>query len=357
MAGPAVAAKEVGGTNMSACVLRMEGKADDPAALCNYMEQTGTGFFAENADESAVAAAVEQYESKSREAVGSQVAGALLRGKRKVESMVSFAESSKISLDLREVRCTVLVEGLGNARDKHYYGPEAVADVAALINAGGVRCFLNHQTEAEHRDRGEGDIRGMAGYWKQATVETQPDGRSACMATLVLDDSTAGEDLLMKVQASLKFATDFPGIREVYAGLSINGDGEVDPRTVSWQGQDVEVNYVREVTDLPSVDGVTRPAREGMFLKLLESIQNATPEEATIMKEKGLKESAARVAEAAAKVAKGELDADGYQKVVEAEAAKMKAMKAADVEAAEDEAEDEAGKPPVKAAKIGRAHV
>lgn len=293
---------------------------------------------------------------EAEEAVGSQAAGALLRGKRKVESLVSFAEASKISLDLREVRCRVLVEGLGNARDKHFYGPESVSDVVDLINQGGVRCFLNHQTEAEHRERSEGDIRKMAGYWKDGQLETLPDGRRAASATLVLDESEAGDDLLAKVQASLKFSTDFPNIREVYAGLSINGDGEVDPRTVNWQGQEVEVNYVREVSDLPSVDGVTRPAREGQFLKLLESIQNATPEEARTMKEKGLKESAKRLAEAAAKVAAGELDADGYRKVVEAEADKMKAMKNADKpkegEAEtdkEDESESEGEKPPVKA--------
>lgn len=341
MARSAVATKEVGGKTMSACILRMEGKADDPAALCNYMQQNETGFFAENASEGSISAAVEAYESQSREAVGSQAAGALLRGKRKVESLVSFAEASKISLDLREVRCKVLVEGLGNARDKHFYGPEAVDDVVDLINQGGVRCFLNHQTEAEHRERSEGDIRVMAGYWKDALGETLPDGRRSAVATLVLDESEAGDNLLAKVQASLKFATDFPNIREVYAGLSINGDGEVDPRKVMWQGQEVEVNYVREVSDLPSVDGVTRPAREGQFLKLLESIQNANPEEAQTMKKKELKASAARITEAAAKVDKGELSVEEYQKVLEAENSKMKAMKTAADKPKEDEAESE----------------
>lgn len=265
---------------------------------------------------------------RKREANPASASGALLRGKHAVESLVSLHEAVSVDRALREIRCRVIREGMGNKRDRHFYGPEAIRSIADRINEGGVRCFRNHQTEEEARTRSEGDITNMAGYWKDATVETAADGRSEVVATLVLDESEAGTDILAKTEASIAFAHDFPGLREVYAGLSINGDGDVEPKTVKWEGVELEANYVKEVSALPSIDAVTRPAREGQFLRFLESLRSETdPQEVRTMKEKALKESAARLAEAATKLAKDEIKPAEYLALVEAENEKMKAMK------------------------------
>jgi ribosomal protein L18E len=335
------AVAEPRGQTMTDCMSRMEGQADDPGALCNWMRDEGVGFFAAGGPtDEAIETAVSDY--KTREAQGSSEHGAVLRGRRKVESMTSLAEAEGVDRDTREIKCVVIREGMGNSRDRHYYGQNAIRDIAELIN--GSRAFVNHQTESEQRTRPEGDLRKMAGYWKDGRV-VEVEGKLAVVATLVCDRSAAGDEVIAKAAHALQFAADFPDLREVYAGISINGDGEIEPREIALDdGTLVQANFVEHVTALPSADVVTRPAREGQFLRLIESmIESDNPEEVLTMKSKELKESAKRLAEAAAALTSGKMTDEAYQKVVESEAKKVAALKAAAKDAGVKEGETDDG--------------
>jgi len=338
------------GVGFDKCVDRMgRAGADDPAALCAWMWDEDTGYFASGEQECGEAcekcearkAAMARYSDRG-EAAGSTAQGALLRGKskRKVESMVSLAEAM-VDRKTRSVRCTVIREGGGNRRDRHWYGPEAIEKIAQLIN--GAKAHINHPTEAEAKARPEGDLWGLAGFWKDGTI-IEVEGRRAVMATLVCDTSEAGEAALSKAEHAIEYAKEFPGLEEVYAGISINGDGETEPREI--EGQDW--NYVVDVTELPRADVVTRPAREGKFLALVESIRSADPKEAREMANKAVKGELTKIAEATAAL---DEDQDPKKSVgmIEGAVARLKALfKEAfppkEEDESENETEDEAAK-------------
>ena len=226
-------------------------------------------------------------------------------------------------------RLVVINEGLGNKRDLRFYGPEAVASVGRLIN--GAKCYINHQTEAEMRDRPEGDLGELCGYWKDGLVEKGPDGRLRCVATLVTSDTHAGRDAAGHCDEALKYAEDFPASGDVHCGTSINGDGELEPRKMKFDDQELEVNYVTEVTSLPSADLVTQPARGGRVLALVESIRGAkSREEAHVMADNAFKSIIRKLAEA--------ISGTKDEKLVAVAAEAEKAVKAAE------EAEEEAKK-------------
>lgn len=296
------------------------------------------------------AIATRDPDDKTEEAVDATAQAALLRpaGKRKVESMVSLAEAV-VDRKTRSIRCTVIKEGGGNKRDRHWYGPESIAKIAQLIN--GAKAHVNHPTEAEARSRPEGDIWGLAGFWKDGEI-IEVDGVSAVAATLVCDTSEAGEAVLSKAEHAIEYAKEFPNLEEVYAGVSINGDGDTEPREINGENW----NYVVDVTELPRADVVTRPAREGKFLALVESIRSADPKEARDMANKAVKGELQKIAEATAAL---DEDKDPKESVgmIEGAVAKIKALfKEAFPPKKEDESEDESedeAKAKAKAAEKG----
>lgn len=184
-------------------------------------------------------------------------------------------------------RLVVIDEGLGNMRDMRYYGPEAMESVGVLIS--GSKCYMNHQTLNQRMERPEGDLWSLVGYWRDGVVETGPNGKKRVVATLVCDKSETGEAGYQKLKHAVKYAKDFPNLVAVYCGTSINGDGDLEERELTIDGQTLKVNYVKAVTALPSADLVTQPARGGRVLQMLESISGcATWKEAEEMAKKGI---------------------------------------------------------------------
>lgn len=276
----------------------------------------------------------------AQEAQGSTAQTALLRGRRKVESMVSLAEAHTVDTEARKVRCIVIREGMGNSRDKHYYGREAMQDLVQLIN--GSKAYINHQTEAQARERPENDLWSLAGYWCDGTL-IEVNGKMALEATLVCDESEAGQVAMAKALHAVQYAQEFPGLAEVYAGVSINGDGETEPREVNTPEGVAQVNYVTRVTALPSADIVTRPAREGKFLSLLEAIREADEStEVETMIATAVKEMLAKIVEAGKSALDGKMEPAKAQAIVEAEAKKIAAVTKTKAGEGEGEAEGEA---------------
>jgi len=281
------------------------------------------------------------------------VAGALARGR---ESLRDVREALAVASAPGDApiapppavsgiaKVILISEGLGNRRDMNYYGPEAMASACAVFD--GKQCALNHMGEAEEKNRPEGDVEKVIGYYKNLHVETVTDSKgrklSACCGELHFDLSQEGRNAYEKSKTAVQYNKDFPNSEEVYFGLSINAAGRSETREMVVDGETVEVNYVLEFEYGRSVDAVTMPGRGGKFVALVESISGANPKEVQMI-HKNLKAAIESL-----RKAEGEKDAEmRKQKVNEA----LKVLESLEAEVAaveakkgkkEDETEDEA---------------
>lgn len=291
------------------------------------MKQGATKERQHGAECECAACAAEHEEAASSSAHGALQRGGAKKesrpGVRKFRSLCSLAEAVSVDRVKREVRCMVIREGAGNKRDRHFYGPEAIRDIARVIE--GAQSYINHPTARQQQERPEGDVRELCGYWKDAAIVEGADGKKGVMATLCCDRSPAGDEALAKAEHAIQYAKEFPDLQEVYAGLSINGDGETEPRDMTIDGEDVEMLYVIAVTEC-GADVVTRPAREGRFLGLLESMRNATdPKEAKSMLKKMIRESLAKIDATKKQLAEEKIEAAEAEKIIAAEQGKIAA--------------------------------
>jgi hypothetical protein len=211
-----------------------------------------------------------------------------------------LSEAIKVNtLAGRKADVVLIDEGLGNRVNMNYYGPEAI-DGAPIVFEG-APCFTDHPSESEAEDRPERSVWHKAGYFTNVRVESV-NGKKAAKATITLDETEAGEMVLEKIKAAVKFKEDNPAADHEYVGLSINAQGETEKRDMTVEGEKLSVNYVTNFVKDPftSVDIVTTPARGGRFLALLESISGArkNKQEANIMNE-AMKKLVAKLNEAA----------------------------------------------------------
>ncbi len=190
----------------------------------------------------------------------------------KVQSFIPFREADGVKLDeqKRTVRVVVISEGLGNLRDRNFYTADSVRSMAKIL-AKGKQCYLDHPSQSEEQDRPERSVRDLCGFYfdpKIGTVSDPDTGETleACFATLKFDESEDGQLALSKVKAALEYAKQFPNSKDVYAGISINGGGSSHPGTI----RGLPVNMVTEIQEAFSADIVTKPARGGRFLALMQ---------------------------------------------------------------------------------------
>jgi len=303
--GAAVTERKLSEPGFEDCVARVSGTAMDPEALCADMERKGYGFFAsatpsETEMEEIIQKFNRKYESMlagSEEAQGTGAHGALMRPREswKMRSFHPLVEAISIDEEKREIRCHIISEGMGNEKDRHYYGKESIRDFAEYLNGG--RAYVNHPSSKEEADRPEGDVFKQAGFWKDMTVESIRE-RDTVVGTLCLDTSAAGDEAMAKAKHAIKMAKEFPEMREVYAGISVNADGDTEARTMTIDGEEVEVNYVTRVSESPKpgADVVTQPARGGKMMALVESIKS-DPTGGTKIMDEALKAALAKMGE------------------------------------------------------------
>jgi hypothetical protein len=182
----------------------------------------------------------------------------------------------------RTANVIIIAEGMGNRRDKHYYGADTLQDAVVNHIFDGAQAYADHPSASEETDRPERSIRDLFGYYFDSRI-TESNGRVAISAKLKIQE---GQDWAIGlIKEAIEYSKKFPD--KVYAGISINADGDVAPSEVNGQ----EVNYVHRITDAFSADVVTKPARGGKFLALIESASGA---------HKGANMTANKLAEAAA---------------------------------------------------------
>ena len=139
------------------------------------------------------------------------------------------------------VAVTIITPGKGSSGE---YPPETIKKLAeSSIWDNPVHMYMNHATGSERASRPEGDIRELAGVI---------DGRP------VIDDSGA---LVGRAKIFPEYR-DFIRERAPYIGVSINASGIMTP------GKD---RVIQEITQIDSVDFVTKPGRGGKITAVLES--------------------------------------------------------------------------------------
>lgn len=139
------------------------------------------------------------------------------------------------------VAVTIITPGKGSSGE---YPPETIKKLAeSPIWDTPVHMYMNHATGSERASRPEGDIRELAGVI---------DGRP------VVDDSGA---LVGRAKIFPEYR-DFIRERAPYIGVSINASGIMAP------GKD---RVIKEITQVDSVDFVTKPGRGGKITAVLES--------------------------------------------------------------------------------------
>lgn len=139
------------------------------------------------------------------------------------------------------VTVTIITPGKGSSGE---YPPETIKKLAeSPIWDNPVHMYMNHATGSERASRPEGDIRELAGVI---------DGRP------VVDDSGA---LVGRAKIFPEYR-DFIRERAPYIGVSINASGIIAP------GKD---RVIQEITQVDSVDFVTKPGRGGKITAVLES--------------------------------------------------------------------------------------
>lgn len=226
-------------------------------------------------DEEAEAAAALAKKKADEEAASASAAGALMRPAARESWTYSNLREASVDWIKREVSCFLITEGPGNIVNKNYYTESFIRD--AVKKYEGARAYLNHQTDGERRERSEGDIRTLCGYYHGLEARQVQDPKTGVTVwgtygTLKCDKSAAGTEALAKAEAQIEYAKMFPGSPNEYCGLSINGmgvsEGDVLINGVKW-------NRIGAVGQADSVDVVTRPARGGAFLSLVESAGTA----------------------------------------------------------------------------------
>lgn len=195
----------------------------------------------------------------------------LVRGHSRNEN--AFSSEAAVDETTRSVEVVIISEGPGNEVDKNYYTPEAIESGVKLFE--GARAFINHQTEAERGTRPEQDVHQLCGFYKDCNLTTVNDPKQgktvkALQATLVCDESEAGDLAFSKAKAQILYSKIYPGSKDCYAGISVNTggwqDGTVDIDGTEWA-------KIVAFEGVQSADIVTRPGRGGAFLRFAESLR------------------------------------------------------------------------------------
>lgn len=211
------------------------------------------------------------------EASSASAQGALMRPQEAARRGWTYEslQEAKVNRGKRDVECILITEGPGNQVDRNYYTAPFIQDV--VVKYEGARAYLNHATQQERATRSEGDIRTLCGFYHGLKAVHVMDPKTglqvlAAQGFLHCDESDAGNDAMAKAEAQIEYRKLFPQSKEEYCGLSINGSG-IKEGTVNIAGADW--NKITGVGEPDSVDVVTRPARGGAFLALVESAGSA----------------------------------------------------------------------------------
>jgi hypothetical protein len=181
----------------------------------------------------------------------------------------------------RTVDVTIITEGLGNKRDKHFYPADVLRRAVAERVFEGAQAYADHPSKFDDSNRPERSVRDLVGYYFNVHLTTVRDNKrgaavEAVAAKFKIQEGCDWVDGL--IRESISYRQKFPDMN--YTGISINADGDAEP--VSINGQNVK--SVTHISEVISADVVTKPARGGGFIKFAESARGASQRRKAMLK-------------------------------------------------------------------------
>jgi hypothetical protein len=181
-----------------------------------------------------------------------------------IETLTFFPKFIEGSYDpaARTFSVDIINEGLGNRRDKHFYTPEALRDAVKNGVFDGAQAYADHPSKFDDQNRPERSVRDLIGYYFDDQIIESQNGVTI-RAKLKIQEGC--DWALGLIKEAIDYNKKFP--EKTYVGISINADGDTAPNERNGQ----QVNDVTKITEAFSADMVTKPARGGKFLQLVEN--------------------------------------------------------------------------------------
>jgi hypothetical protein len=220
-------------------------------------------------------------------------------GKPLIETLTFYPRFIEGSYDpvARTVDTIIITEGLGNKRDKHFYLADTLAEAVRNGVFEGAQAYADHPSKFDDANRPERSVRDLIGYYfdsKLTRVSDKKSGKLVAAYAAKMKIQEGCDWVIGIIKEAIDYNKKFPD--KQYVGISINADGDTVPGEIANVGQ---VNKVMSITDAFSADMVTKPARQGGFLKLVEGAAGAHKNK----KENGMGAiTQAQILEAAAKL-------------------------------------------------------
>ncbi len=180
-------------------------------------------------------------------------------------------EASAVDLEKGTARIILIHAGAGNEADKHYYTPECLEEAVESRVFEAAQNYIDHPSKLEDQIIPERMVEKLGGWFcdvEMAQCENEQGVTVPCIEATFIPEP--GNELVMnKLRAAQAYAKQFEG--RPYIGFSINAAGvgaaaEIDGR---------QYNRVDRITEVISVDLVTRAGAGGKLLKLKESARMA----------------------------------------------------------------------------------
>jgi hypothetical protein len=172
----------------------------------------------------------------------------------------------------RSVDVIIVTEGMGNKRDKHFYTREAIADAVKNRIFESEQAYADHPSKFDDANRPERSVRDLIGYYydsKLVEVTDRGSGKRVAAYGAKFKIQQGLDWVEGIIREAIDFQKRFPD--KTYVGISINADGD----TVPTERDGDSINEVVRITEAFSADMVTKPARGGGFLRLVEGAGGA----------------------------------------------------------------------------------
>lgn len=232
---------------------------------------------------------------EAKEANSGSTFVAQLRDQKKLEASVvtsdkkvfKFRETSTDNYKQHKFKVVLIKEGMGNFKDRFFYTKAALKTSAERGIFAGVQAFADHPSALEEEIRPERSTKDIIGYYENVKYEESEDGQGLLTADLSVSTTISQDWVLALLTNSVDYSTKFK--ERDLVGLSINASGPAEPisidefmkqgqlaepillKLIEAQGQGIsEINLVNELTEVTSVDLVTKAGAGGRVARMVE---------------------------------------------------------------------------------------
>lgn len=163
---------------------------------------------------------------------------------------------------------TIIRAGLGNRRDMNFYPESAIKEAVSEGQFEGLKAYADHPTSVDEQIQPERTVRDFVGLYTNAKFVEGRGGKPG---------RAVGDLRILKSHRWLSDVVD--ELIEIgqadKIGISINGNGRTERKSVREAGEEMEANVVTKFMTMRSADVVTEAGAGGGFQQILESARES----------------------------------------------------------------------------------